>query len=262
MARCAVPTARQRAALFDLPSDEATVLRHYVLSDADRAHVRRRRRDRNRLGLALQLCAFRHPGRLIARDELIPEAMLAFVGAQLGLNGEALADCAARPQTHHDHARHPSGASASLWPSTLRRHGTRAVAHRRCRCGPHQRGVGDGDAGRAAGAADHRARTDDGGAHPRRCPGRCPGRCRASDLASHRGSPRTRRSGTACQDAVRMHRRRHVALRVAAPARAGRQLGRRQPTARPPRVAGQARRAVRGGRWHPSPPHRPPSSAG
>ena len=104
MARRTVLTARQRAALFDLPDDEATMLRHYVLSDADLAHVRRRRRDRNRLGFALQLCAFRHPGRLIAKGEVIPEAMLAFIGAQLGLDGEALADYAARSQTHYDHS--------------------------------------------------------------------------------------------------------------------------------------------------------------
>lgn len=92
MARRAVLTTRQREALFALPTDEATFLRHYVLSEDDLAHVRRRRRDRNRLGFALQLCASRYPGRLLRPGELIPEPMLAFVGGQLGLGPDVLVD--------------------------------------------------------------------------------------------------------------------------------------------------------------------------
>ena len=65
MPRRAILTARQRAALFGLPTDEEAVLKHCVLSDADLVHIRRRRRPQNRLGFALQLCALRYPGRLI-----------------------------------------------------------------------------------------------------------------------------------------------------------------------------------------------------
>ena len=104
MARRTVLTARQREALFALPREEADLLRHCVLSDADLVHIRGRRRDRNRLGFALQLCAFRHPGRLIGKGEAIPEPMLAFVAAQLGLDGEAVADYAARSETHYEHS--------------------------------------------------------------------------------------------------------------------------------------------------------------
>ena len=104
MARRTVLTARQREALFALPASEADLLRHCVLSDADLVHVRGRRRDRNRLGFALQLCAFRYPGRLIGKGEAIPEAMLAFVAAQLGLSGEAVTDYAARSETHYEHS--------------------------------------------------------------------------------------------------------------------------------------------------------------
>lgn len=104
MARRAVLTVRQREALLALPTSEADLLRHCVLSNADLVHVRRRRRDRNRLGFALQLCALRHPGRLIRSGELIPEALLAFVAAQLGLDSQAVADYAARSQTHYDHS--------------------------------------------------------------------------------------------------------------------------------------------------------------
>ena len=45
---------------FDLPTDEATLLRHYTLSDDDIEHIRVRRGGHNRLGFALQLCAFRY----------------------------------------------------------------------------------------------------------------------------------------------------------------------------------------------------------
>ena len=104
MARRAVLTARQREALFALPADEPTLLRHCILSEEDLAHVRGRHRARNRLGFALQLCAFRYPGRLLRPGETIPEAMLAFVGGQLGLEADDLAGYAARSETHYEHS--------------------------------------------------------------------------------------------------------------------------------------------------------------
>jgi TnpA family transposase len=104
MSRRAVLTNRQRASLFDLPTDEATLLRHYILTDEDLAHVRRRRRPQNRMGFALQLCALRYPGRLLQPGETIPERMLAFIGAQLGLSGEALIDYGAREATRYQHS--------------------------------------------------------------------------------------------------------------------------------------------------------------
>ena len=45
---------------FDLPTDEAALLRHYTLSDDDIEQIRVRRGGHNRLGFALQLCAFRY----------------------------------------------------------------------------------------------------------------------------------------------------------------------------------------------------------
>jgi Domain of unknown function (DUF4158) len=82
MARRTVLTGRQRDALLALPADEPTLLQHHVFSDVDLNHIRRRRRPQNRLGFALQLCAFRYPGRLLQPGEVIPEAMLAFIGGQ------------------------------------------------------------------------------------------------------------------------------------------------------------------------------------
>ena len=72
MPRRSIWSARQRAALFDLPTDEAALLRHYTLSDDDIGQIRVRRGGHNRLGFALQLCAFRYPGRILVAGEAIP----------------------------------------------------------------------------------------------------------------------------------------------------------------------------------------------
>ena len=74
MARRTILTGRQRSALFSLPQLEADLLRHYTLSDEDLQHIEARRRPRNKLGFALQLCVLRYPGRLLAPGEFIPPA--------------------------------------------------------------------------------------------------------------------------------------------------------------------------------------------
>ena len=103
MPRRHVLTDRRRAALFDLPTDEQTLLRHYTLADDDLGHIRERRRPENRMGFALQLCALRYPGRLLAPGEVIPEAISRFIGAQLGMTGDALLAYAERRQTRQQH---------------------------------------------------------------------------------------------------------------------------------------------------------------
>ena len=103
MAHRSVLSARQRAAIFDLPTDEASLLQHYTLADDDIEHVRARRRPENQLGFALQLCAFRWPGRLLKPGEIISEEVLKFIGAQLGITGDALLKYAARRQTRQEH---------------------------------------------------------------------------------------------------------------------------------------------------------------
>jgi hypothetical protein len=103
MAHRTILTARQRAALIDLPTDEASILYHYTLSDDDLEHINERRRDRNRFGFALQLCALRYPGRLLASGEVIPPEVTRFLGAQLGLGSDALAEYATRSAMRRDH---------------------------------------------------------------------------------------------------------------------------------------------------------------
>ncbi|WP_230794165.1 DUF4158 domain-containing protein, partial [Enterobacter cloacae] len=52
--------------MFDLPTDELSLLKFYTLGDDDLENIRQRRRPENRIGFALQLCALRYPGRALA----------------------------------------------------------------------------------------------------------------------------------------------------------------------------------------------------
>ena len=103
MAHRTILTERQRAALFDLPSNEAALLRHYTLADDDIEHIRARRRSQNRLGFALQLCVFRYPGRLLTAEDVIPAAVIKFIAAQLGMQAADLEGYAVREETRRDH---------------------------------------------------------------------------------------------------------------------------------------------------------------
>ena len=103
MARRTALTSRQRSALFALPQREADMLRHYTLSDEDLQNIGARRRPHNKLGFAVQLCVLRHPGRLLAPGEFVPPAVVDFIGRQLDVDGDDLADYAVRSATRHDH---------------------------------------------------------------------------------------------------------------------------------------------------------------
>lgn len=95
-------TDAQLAALFALPTVEADLIRHHTLGPDDLAVIARRRRPHNRLGFALQLCALRYPGRLIRPGELVPLEMVRFLGEQLDIAPEALADYATRAPTRYE----------------------------------------------------------------------------------------------------------------------------------------------------------------
>ncbi len=124
MARRTVLTRRQRSALFALPQREADLLRHYTLSDEDLQNIGARRRPSNKLGFALQLCVLRYPGRLLAPGEFVPPAVVDFIGRQLDLDGDELADYAVRSETRHEHlaelGRLFNGSDATVFASAER----------------------------------------------------------------------------------------------------------------------------------------------
>ena len=103
MPRRRILTERQRSALFDLPADEPVILHHYTLADDDIEHIRTRRHSRNRFGFALQLCAFRYPGRLLTTGETIPLEISKFIAAQLGENPDHLSHYAETAVTRRRH---------------------------------------------------------------------------------------------------------------------------------------------------------------
>ena len=76
------------------------------LADDDLEHITERQRPENKIGFALQLCALRYRGRLLSSDAIIPEKVLRFIAAQLGLTDDDILPYAARRQTrqHHLHA--------------------------------------------------------------------------------------------------------------------------------------------------------------
>src|ERR1700758_4901880 len=93
----------QRSRLFSVPTDTATMTRHYVLDAADLAAVRSRRRASNRLGFAVQLCVLRHPGRVLDPTEVLPAPMIAFVAQQVGLDPVLFGEYARRAETRREH---------------------------------------------------------------------------------------------------------------------------------------------------------------
>ncbi len=90
-------TEAQLETLLALPAAEPDLIRHWTLGAADLAVIERRRGGHNQLGYALQLCAFRHPGRLLRSGEVIPEPSLRCVAGQLHISADTLAAYAARP---------------------------------------------------------------------------------------------------------------------------------------------------------------------
>src|SRR5215217_4757181 len=69
-------SSEQRTRLCSIPTDPAEMTRHYVLDADDLVLVGARRRAGNRLGFAVQLCALRHPGRVLDPLESPPAPML------------------------------------------------------------------------------------------------------------------------------------------------------------------------------------------
>src|SRR3982074_3054690 len=97
-------TEAQITALFDPPTDQRELIRHYTLSAADLAAIRRCRGDHNRLGHALMLCYLRYPGRPLKAGERPPRSLLLFIAEQIDALPEAIEDYLAAERNRRRHA--------------------------------------------------------------------------------------------------------------------------------------------------------------
>ncbi len=99
----------ERERLVGIPSERDELARLYTFEASDLDLIRSRREDRNRLGFALQLALFRHPGTTLAqvlnRSARLPAELVGFLAEQLDIRTDTLADYAGRDQTMTDHAR-------------------------------------------------------------------------------------------------------------------------------------------------------------
>ena len=103
MPRRELLTPAERESLLTIPVIEAEQIRHYTLSRSDLAFIRQHRWDYNRLGVAIQLCYLRYPGRVLARGETPPAALLAMVATQLKTTPALWDQYASRDQTRREH---------------------------------------------------------------------------------------------------------------------------------------------------------------
>src|ERR1700739_3344290 len=85
-------TEAQITALLDPPTDQRELVRHYTLSAADLAAIRRCRGDHNRLGHALMLCYLRYPGRPLKAGERPQRPLLLFIAEQIDALPESIED--------------------------------------------------------------------------------------------------------------------------------------------------------------------------
>src|SRR5439155_12525023 len=97
-------TEAQITALLDPPTDQRELVRHYTLSAADLAAIRRCRGDHNRLGHALMLCYLRFPGRALRASERPPAILLAFVADQIRVLPDSIDESLAAERTRQRQA--------------------------------------------------------------------------------------------------------------------------------------------------------------
>jgi hypothetical protein len=97
-------TEAQVAELFDPPTEQCDLVRHYTLSAADLIAIRRCRGDHNRLGHAVMLCYLRYPGRPLRSAERPPRPMLEFVADQIGVLPDSVDGYLAAERNRRVHA--------------------------------------------------------------------------------------------------------------------------------------------------------------
>ena len=94
----------QLTELFDPPTEQRELVRHYTLSETDLTAINRCRGDHNRLGYALMRCYLRYPGRAMRIGERPPTALLAFVAEQIDVLPASIDTYVAEERNRQRHA--------------------------------------------------------------------------------------------------------------------------------------------------------------
>lgn len=106
MAKRTLLKIQDRHELFDIATDEDSLIRHYSLSPVDRLEIELRRRKQNQLGFAVQLCLMRHPGRALLPNEVPPAMLLNYIAEQIDVDPRLFVLYATREETRREHITH------------------------------------------------------------------------------------------------------------------------------------------------------------
>ncbi len=98
-------TPEQRLWLTTIPDDllEADLGRYYTLQPDDLTFIKRQHGSYNRLGIALQLCTLRYPGRPLTDMPTIPSQIVVYVAQQLDVSPTVLEGYGQRTSTLYEH---------------------------------------------------------------------------------------------------------------------------------------------------------------
>lgn len=100
------PSQRQRLTeILDTLSDNK-IVRYFTLSAADLAFIHHHDGEENQLGVGVQLCYLRYPGRPFLETDRVPDAVLVYIARQIGVRSRALMNYAQpRKQTRTDNLK-------------------------------------------------------------------------------------------------------------------------------------------------------------
>ncbi|MCI0579854.1 MAG: Tn3 family transposase [Chloroflexi bacterium] len=98
-------TAEQRLWFTAIPADlpQTSIVQYYTLSAEDIGFIRRQHGQANRLGMAVQLCILRFPGRPLTDLPGIPENVLHYVAQQVQIPATHFARYGERTDTLYEH---------------------------------------------------------------------------------------------------------------------------------------------------------------
>jgi hypothetical protein len=98
-------TPEEQRLFTTIPDDLSTaeLVRFYAFSSADKEFIFQRRGAANRLGVALQLCTLRFPGRAWMQMTAVSDQLIRYVAEQLQLPAQAFAQYGRRRETPYAH---------------------------------------------------------------------------------------------------------------------------------------------------------------